>query len=314
MDKEIDYKKLRDGRKDKDLSQKALADKLFISRSAYSKLENGKKGVRVEQLGIIAKVLGKNIDYFLKEKNTTQNMTGNIKNETDLLESLLALIAVGAEEELFSLYHQYSDKYPYQQFSYEDFLDCESPMGNPEGAVEEIKKLTKEYEEILPNPGEWYRNRVNSLYEQFDREGKRDSQGNYSGVNYSEDFVGFHPFCHVFGRVEFDLFKDKDDAWILRYVTDENNYYDFTYHIINGGYYQTNENSLLAFIEMLDENPIILKLFKYGLLENSWFGGYWKSYLDIKNIEPEVELENHTTAIQTVSIKMKEIFERRLSS
>ena len=42
-DKKIDYKKLRDSREDKNLTQKEMAAKLNIEQAAYSRIENGTK-------------------------------------------------------------------------------------------------------------------------------------------------------------------------------------------------------------------------------------------------------------------------------
>ena len=74
MDSQIDYRKLRESREDKDLKQKELAAKLNITPSAYSRIERGERGLRVEQLKVIAEVLEEDIsEFFLEEERLKRN-------------------------------------------------------------------------------------------------------------------------------------------------------------------------------------------------------------------------------------------------
>src|SRR6266516_728554 len=117
MDKKIDYKKLRDSRVDKDLKQKEIAAKLNITSSAYSRIERGERGLRVEQLKVIADMFGKNIKEFFKEKeNSTNANSSNIqeimKTEIEPLEKIFCMVSTEIEQNVLEVFRKYDSKYP----------------------------------------------------------------------------------------------------------------------------------------------------------------------------------------------------------
>ena len=61
----IMYKRIRDLREDKDLSQKKLAEILNISQSTYSRYESGYLDVPSEVLIALSSFYGVSVDYIL---------------------------------------------------------------------------------------------------------------------------------------------------------------------------------------------------------------------------------------------------------
>lgn len=64
------YKRIRDLREDKDLTQQEIADLLFINRRTYAAYENGVNSMTPETLIKIAKIHNVSVDYLL---NLTDN-------------------------------------------------------------------------------------------------------------------------------------------------------------------------------------------------------------------------------------------------
>lgn len=64
------YKRIRDLREDKDLTQQEIADMLFINRRTYASYENGVNSMTPETLIKIAKIHKVSVDYLL---NLTDN-------------------------------------------------------------------------------------------------------------------------------------------------------------------------------------------------------------------------------------------------
>ena len=64
------YKRIRDLREDKDMTQQEMADILHINRRTYSAYENGVNSMTPEMLVKIAKIHNVSVDYLL---NLTDN-------------------------------------------------------------------------------------------------------------------------------------------------------------------------------------------------------------------------------------------------
>lgn len=60
------FKRLRDLREDKNLSQKRLAEILNMSQTGYSKYETGENDIPTEILIALSKFYGVSIDYLLE--------------------------------------------------------------------------------------------------------------------------------------------------------------------------------------------------------------------------------------------------------
>lgn len=60
------YKRIRDLREDRDLSQKELADMLSISQSTYSRYESGFLDIPSEILISLSRFYGVSTDYILE--------------------------------------------------------------------------------------------------------------------------------------------------------------------------------------------------------------------------------------------------------
>lgn len=59
------YPRIKDLREDQDLNQRELAEKLFLTRSAYSNYENGLRDVPAEVLGRLADYYNTSVDYLI---------------------------------------------------------------------------------------------------------------------------------------------------------------------------------------------------------------------------------------------------------
>lgn len=59
------YQRIRDLREDSDMTQQAMADKLYINRRTYSSYEVGVRTPSPEILGKIADVFGTSVDYLM---------------------------------------------------------------------------------------------------------------------------------------------------------------------------------------------------------------------------------------------------------
>lgn len=242
INKDIDYKKLKDTRVDNDIKQKEIAAKLNITPSAYSRIERGERGLRVEQLKAISEMLGKDINVFLK-KNMNENNRDfenpeSLKEEITFLKSMLKLVSTNVEAELFETFHRYDAQYPMQILSFEDYL--KDHHTNPDYAEVQIKKDVEDYLE-------------NKIYPGY----------------YNE----------VYGKNGIEIFINKNDEWIKQFVRKEENYH-IIFEVIGTPYHINPQNSLLSFKDMLRENPLIHRLFQYGFLENSWFNFLWQQYLE----------------------------------
>ncbi len=64
------YKRIRDLREDKDLTQQEIADMLFINRRTYAAYENGVNSMTPETLIKIAKIHNVSVDYLLNLTDT----------------------------------------------------------------------------------------------------------------------------------------------------------------------------------------------------------------------------------------------------
>ena len=63
------YKRIRDLREDKDLTQTEIAKYLNISQRAYSRYENGERGIPTEILSQLADFHGTSVDYLINRTN-----------------------------------------------------------------------------------------------------------------------------------------------------------------------------------------------------------------------------------------------------
>lgn len=62
--------RLKDLREDKDLTQKAIADKLHIRQNTYCQYENGQRQVPIEVLIKLSFLYGVSVDYILDITDT----------------------------------------------------------------------------------------------------------------------------------------------------------------------------------------------------------------------------------------------------
>ena len=65
----VQYERIRNLREDSDMTQQQIADKLYISRSAYSNYENGSRAFPLEILSQIADIYGTSVDYLIGRTN-----------------------------------------------------------------------------------------------------------------------------------------------------------------------------------------------------------------------------------------------------
>lgn len=311
MDKKIDYKKLRDFRVDKDFKQKEIAAMLNIVPSAYSRIERGERGLRVEQLKIIAEMLGKNINEFFKEKELNNNINNGkiMEGQVELLESIVCMISADIEEQLFRMFYKYEQVYPTIPFPYEEYIKGNHVAASPDDAISEIKDLVKGYAEFKENPIVWYK-KTEQEEEQRSKEMGMVVERNERKKD-EEVEISDYLFSQFFGKEEYEMLKDKSDEELREFVTKEENY-DFIWCLLNWVHYQKPEDLYRAFKDMMRSEPIICTLFQYGLLEGSWFSDLWGEY------SKEINLPSSAIAhaakgniVRRVSDTMWEIFSRR---
>ena len=77
-------KKLQDLRKQKGLTQEALANRLYVSRTAVSKWESGRGYPNLETLKDIAKVFLVTIDDLLSGDEVLEIAENDVKNKENL--------------------------------------------------------------------------------------------------------------------------------------------------------------------------------------------------------------------------------------
>lgn len=63
------YKRIRDLREDKDMTQKTMSEYLHISQRTYSHIENGTRGISTDILVHIADCHNVSVDYLLERTN-----------------------------------------------------------------------------------------------------------------------------------------------------------------------------------------------------------------------------------------------------
>lgn len=311
MDKKINYATLRNARQNKGLTQKEIAAKLNIVPSAYSRLEKGDRDLRIEQLYIIAEVLGESITEFLIEekKHPMENKMRNkkrIKNETELLESIICLLGTGIEDMLLHTFNRFANQLSSIPYPFEEYIEGEHPYACPDYAVRQIKKLIKEYEEFKSDPISWHKNNYFPIGITRDADGKI-----VEDEIVPKDYENEMYFSHFFGRKQYDYFKDKDDKFLKDFVSAEENYNFIHFGILNGVEYIKEEDMYNAFKDMLNAEPMAITLFQFGLLEESWFKQYWKQYLrEKKPISMRMEAKQEGLAIKQIRKKLRDIFIR----
>ena len=66
----VQYERIKNLREDTDLTQQQVADKLYVSRRAYSNYETGQRAVPTEILSQIADLYNTSVDYLIGRTNT----------------------------------------------------------------------------------------------------------------------------------------------------------------------------------------------------------------------------------------------------
>ena len=81
------YKRLRDLREDKDLTQKELANKLFMQTTQYRRYESGERPITLELAAVIADFYDVSIDYIagISDYNSRISNDGLSSEEKQLL-------------------------------------------------------------------------------------------------------------------------------------------------------------------------------------------------------------------------------------
>ncbi|WP_114496979.1 helix-turn-helix domain-containing protein [Fontibacillus phaseoli] len=70
------YKRIRDLREDRDLTQQQLADYLNISQATYSRYESGNLDVPSSVLIRLSEIYSVSIDYILGQTNISKRLDG----------------------------------------------------------------------------------------------------------------------------------------------------------------------------------------------------------------------------------------------
>lgn len=69
------YKRIRDLREDKDLTQKQLAEYLNVSQKTYSRYELGQHEMTPDTLGKLATLYDTSVDYLIERTDNIKSFT-----------------------------------------------------------------------------------------------------------------------------------------------------------------------------------------------------------------------------------------------
>lgn len=69
------YKRIRDLREDKDLTQKQLAEYLNVSQKSYSRYERGERTIDPEILSKLATLYDTSVDYLIERTDNIKSFT-----------------------------------------------------------------------------------------------------------------------------------------------------------------------------------------------------------------------------------------------
>jgi transcriptional regulator with XRE-family HTH domain len=310
MDKKDFLKKIRDFRESKDLSMKEVAAKMNLSQNTYGRKERGERRFRDEELKKLTHI----IDGLFKEEESHQNTNKKssqegMKTEIDLLESILCIISNTLAIESNSIYYMYESKYPEIPYPYSEFIKNTGGMASPEDAINNIKSYVKEYQMYIADPKAWDDKETKWLREVESGMNILDEKGNPIGDDERErgiqNDIAAGCWDPLFGKEEYENFKDKDDEWLKEFVTNEENY-NFVYFIIGGRggnlIYQSPEDQYKAFKDMIKAEPLLHVLLQLGLLEESWFNKYWEKW------QQEINPDSESIDGEQIRKKLKEIF------
>ena len=65
----MQYERIRNLREDSDMTQQQIAEKLYITRRAYSNYETGERSIPIDILSKIADIYGTSVDYLIGRTN-----------------------------------------------------------------------------------------------------------------------------------------------------------------------------------------------------------------------------------------------------
>ncbi len=68
------YERIRNLREDKDLTQKQIAEQLYVTQKTYSRYENGDHAIPTEILISISNIHGVSVDYILGLTNNPKRV------------------------------------------------------------------------------------------------------------------------------------------------------------------------------------------------------------------------------------------------
>lgn len=102
--------RIRKARKEKNMSQKELAEKIGVSASMIGQYENGLRNPKIETIQRIAYVLDVNT-YSLVSSNITQLFTGSAQTSIDFdkLEKKLGSLITDREYEIMGLFNKLNE-------------------------------------------------------------------------------------------------------------------------------------------------------------------------------------------------------------
>jgi len=270
MHPKIDYDKIKRLRISRGLKQSELAEKLHIVTSAYNKMENGKRVLRVDQLQTIALALEVQTSELLNEPKSKKEVDDEFelkmrRIEVSVLESSLLVVSSEMEQLVIEIYHEFESKYPLHELNYVDFLANYHPVHNVAYAVEQLKQSVSDYESYHRDPDLWNLDRNKSFMLLFDFE-----------INPTT-FFDANPW---YSTERYKMLKDKTDDWLRSFALNEENW-EFVHAVMSSGMqgcYHTYADRLQAFREMLGTYKHLAVFFVMGFLDDSYFDSLWKDY------------------------------------
>lgn len=105
------YRRLRDLREDRDLTQKALAEKLFMQTTQYRRYESGERPITLETAIELARFYNVSLDYIAGLTNHNERIeTKDLNSEEKLLITLFRKLNETAQKRIIERAMALSEK------------------------------------------------------------------------------------------------------------------------------------------------------------------------------------------------------------
>lgn len=132
-------------RKEKNLTQEKIAEKLGVSRGAVAKWESGASSPNIELFGRIAEYFGVTCDELLHGKMVPNNLEATLKHLSDQVNELSSEVRKNSDNNLYQVYCTYSSRSTEDEDNARVYFDwgCEEfEKGNYDKAIGYFEEAT----------------------------------------------------------------------------------------------------------------------------------------------------------------------------